>query len=109
MTALARLSRRPADAAQKTLLCCCFRDGVVAGFASVLRFRGIRASPRGLIAAPWTPASHLPCSRGDRPARLFRPWPYASCPRGALGAPRAFRCSFRCSLLRYGSYQEMIV
>jgi hypothetical protein len=86
MTALARLSRRPADAAQRTLLCCCLRDRVVAGFASVLRFRGIRASTRGLIAAPWTPASHLPCSRcsrGDRPARLFRPWPYASCPFGA--------------------------
>ena len=39
-----------------------------AGFASVLRFRGIRASTRGLIAAPWTPASLslLPRVRTDR-------------------------------------------
>ncbi len=28
---------------------------------------------RGLIAAPWTPASHLPCSRGKSEARSEPP------------------------------------
>ena len=39
--------------------------------AGVSRYR---ASTRGLIAAPWTPASHLPCSREEPSARRFRPW-----------------------------------
>jgi hypothetical protein len=30
-----------------------------------------RASTRGLIAAPWTPASHLPCSRGKTDWRML--------------------------------------
>jgi hypothetical protein len=33
-----------------------------------------RASTRGLIAAPWTPASRLPCSREETLARRSRPW-----------------------------------
>ena len=32
--------------------------------ASVPNISPHRAATRGLIAAPWTPASHLPCSRG---------------------------------------------
>lgn len=35
-----------------------------------------RASTRGLIAAPWTPASRLPCSREETLARRFWPWRY---------------------------------
>ena len=34
--------------------------------ASVQDFAASMPATRGLIAAPWTPASHLPCSRGGR-------------------------------------------
>jgi hypothetical protein len=42
---------------------------VTRGWASVQAFRSIRAANRGLIAAPWTPASPFLCSR-NRKARL---------------------------------------
>jgi len=54
-----------------------------------------RASTRGLIAAPWTPASHLPCSRDAPPARMFRLW---QCVFGLLFV-----------LLPKTSYQEIIL
>src|SRR5262245_15575738 len=40
--------------------------------ASVPRFRGIRTATRGLIAAPWTPASHLLCCAGRADWRRTR-------------------------------------
>ena len=50
---------------------------------------------RGLIAAPGTPASHLPCSREETSPRWSRPW------RHVLGLLLVFLHNY--------SYQEIVL
>ena len=74
---------------------------VLAGFASVLGFRGLRASTGGSLPPPGPPLAIFPVRGGTKPARLFRPWHAPSVLCSVLCCEAPVRASLS---LRYGSY-----